>query len=157
MLAADPLPEYKDAVSLRLKTFFTSLGGYLPVLSHSEMMEAFSKDLHDSSMHFRALVLSASAWACTLAKGDGASVIQTYLQAARQALSLSETQTADTIATIVTCLHLFMTFEWLEDHINSWEFLQMAITRAQKLKIDQWDSVLGDVFWSTRLRLYYLL
>ena len=188
MTGLPPLPESSEAIRNRLANFFPVMASYIPVLSAVDMLDAFDKEMHQRSIHFRALVLSTVALGATVSiiatrrktipTGTGCEVrcnkfapaptkdlVYTYLTEAKRANSLPDSVSPheSSVSGIVTCIHLFMAFEWLKDHDSSWQYLQMAITRAQKLKIDQWgEEVVAAsderrMFLSTRLRIFYLL
>ena len=163
------------------------MSSYIPVLDKNDMMDAFANGMHERSIHYRAVVLSTVALGATVSvvtarrhtieagyekdllrptpPGLTKELVYTYLTEAKRANSLPDSisPSESSISGIVTCIHLFMAFEWLKDHDSSWEYLQMAVTRAQKLKVDQWGETelrASDerrMFLSTRLRIYWLL
>jgi len=111
-------------------------------MSQSDMMSAFAREEHKGSIHYRALVLSTVALGATvsivashrrsIAKSDGGrdteayppapgltkDLVYTYLMETKRANSLSDSQSLSesSVSGIVTCIHMFMAFEWLKDH-----------------------------------------
>ena len=181
LLAIAPhLPESPAETSARLHHFFVAAYLFIPVLLRQEIISAFEDGEHVRSLPFRALLFSVLSMsvASIIAEEDSPEkavtpevkasthrILRSYIDATKRCNSLLEAQEdTETLAGVVVPIHLFMTFEWIKEHQSSWDALQLAITRAQKLKMvrwvpDMWKSAPteGFLFFSTRLKVYYLL
>ena len=174
------LPEGAPQISHRLREYARVLAPYVPVVNSEELSKAYKSGKQDKSNLFRALLLSTLGLAATVGVGSidvetatasepsspvkkqnqaDRDMAMTYLENAQAALAMAVCNSEPTVAAVVTSMHLFMAWEWVREHKKSWLHLQAAISMAQSVGIDRIGSkpIPADVFFVTRLKLYYLL